>query len=1040
MQAASPEHIYDDILYVEEDAEQSVELSQEARCRVKEGKDGEDSEDGSSDGYLEEEEEEGEEENDLRGTFEDNFDAFVDDWGEEDEFTCAWDRSRSNEASEARGNEAAELRQLSLEVSNTGVKLDGNTTLDTLAVTAGRRRSTLYHTFTQSLLMEAKLHQQQRDNFQRGRLRHAVYVLQRGFSLKKKVEHEKSYKERFLFLSDDLRSLRLAKSGQTRHKAKHIAQLRDGLQMVRAGPTLRHRRDAEQLNFHSTTFTLHVRKGKEGSFSHLGHGGLTGTTPPGPEKVIDIWCSSESHCEEWLKCLPLVVNATVCPEHGPRELIWSEPVGQGAGMEAGGWVEGPRPYLEGLAEELARSSIVYYMDVQQRRLRRRTLRQSAQGRDIGAAVAAAMAVHGEDKSKTPHQRSTDNSSGSQASSNTTAGKGEGQGNHNGSHLQNAMKRMHIEHFLSKAREGHGGGSPSGPGLEPVHPATTAASAAASAAVLLLRPRSLNELLSFHASPTKRPFHAYLREEGAAAALKAFRLIMVYMGDLDAVVQEEEQEPGEEGHLWKSPRPHRPAGGSCTSQNNGSDRLRHHSFSSTASISWPFPGGQTQAPRPFSSPSPSESPQSSFSCSSPASKAGEADGEAQHALLLHLCALGQAPSREPGACLKPHAWMHDLRNELYVAALAQTIQNPDPASCLRGWRLLVAFAHSFMPTDDDLRECLIWHADRACHQYAAPPPLPPASGGGRGSEGGRESKEMRTGGRGLDASGLAYHAYTVFVNTERDLQQPPGRDCASGREGRAAPVGLTVAELDRIQALVIPPTVFDCSLEEVLRKELVVVREGGGGGGGDLPSSEMLLENGNVPLIVQVLIRKFQELEGYEVEGIFRRAAVTERVLAVKQGLEDGSYVVYGTEAVDTTDPMVVADLLKAWLRHLREPLVPLQHYRRALDAGQAQDLAPTLAFLDTVLPKANAATLVYLIHFLNHCAELSQFNQMTPRNLAIVFSPNLLRHPSNDPMLMVQNAENERKFVIQLMRALVSPAEPSPTTASPSVPPLVSSR
>jgi hypothetical protein len=121
----------------------------------------------------------------------------------------------------------------------------------------------------------------------------------------------------------------------------------------------------------------------------------------------------------------------------------------------------------------------------------------------------------------------------------------------------------------------------------------------------------------------------------------------------------------------------------------------------------------------------------------------------------------------------------------------------------------------------------------------------------------------------------------------------------------------------------------------------------------------------------------------------------------------------------------VADLLKIWLRHLSEPLIPMRLYRAALDAGQAKDVKPTLKLLSEVLPPANAATLVYVMHFLNHCAELSQFNQMTLTNLAIVFSPNLLRHPSNDPMLMVQNAENERKFIIQLMQAVVSPSSPS---------------
>lgn len=359
---------------------------------------------------------------------------------------------------------------------------------------------------------------------------------------------------------------------------------------------------------------------------------------------------------------------------------------------------------------------------------------------------------------------------------------------------------------------------------------------------------------------------------------------------------------------------------------------------------------------------------------------------------------------------------------------------------------MAFAHSFMPSDDDLRECLVWHADRACHQYGGAADAAAAVGtsggslsslslgsaeGGGNEGGGKEGGKAGGGGECWNVSGLAYHAFALF----RDMDWEPQGRAGEKEEGGGA-VCVTLAELAEIQCLVVPASVFGCTLEEVLRKELLVARGGGGGervgeseGGEDTPARGLLLESGNVPLILQVLIKKFQQLDGYQVEGIFRRAAHTDVVSGVKKRLEDGSYVVYGAEVIETGDAMVVADLLKTWLRHLSEPLIPMRLYRAALDAGQAKDVKPVLTLLNEMLPPANAATLVYLMHFLNHCAELSQFNQMTLTNLAIVFSPNLLRHPSNDPMLMVQNAENERKFVIQLMQAVARPT--SPSDASP---------
>lgn len=840
-----PPPTYDDILYVEEE---------DAEREGFEYGDGS-SDDGSSEGYPDAEEELlGDED---VGADDDDDDELLD--SEEDSLTGAWDAA------------PARPREESLELSSTCT--EAHNTTDMLEVTPGRRRSTILRSFTQSLMEETKQRQRQHDNFERARLRRAVYVLQRGSGVKKKLENDKNYKDRFLFLSHDLQSLSLAKSEQTRHQAKVFVPLKGGLQAVRGGPTLRHKKDAEQVNFHSTTFSLHLPKGKEGSFSN--HGGYGSA-----EKIIDLWFPSETECEEWLKCLSLVAEALTRPDKGPRELVWSD-------KDGGGWVEGPRHYLDALAEDVAHASIVGYMDQVQKRLRRRTMRRSTNRASLG------------------------------------------RGRNN---INQAMKKMSMNQLLGTTadRTRRGGQH---------------------AAALLLRPRSLGELLSHHAQPIKRAFHLDLSEAAEGQAVKAFRLIMQYMGDLDLSGQEDEGEGGDGDR--PSPRNIVRVGGSAEKLVGA---LRAHSSSNP-----PFGGGGVPAlaPRPKTQ--------------------GEEEAQ-QNALLAQLCGMGQG--------------LEDLRKELYVAVVAQTTHNPDPRSLLRGWQLLVAFAHAFLPADEDLRDCLILHADRACHQY------------------------VQAVGMKENVSGLAYHAYDVFTGVEWEAQG----------KGQS----LTLADLAHIQRKVVPASIFGCSLEEVLRKELVVARTGGGEEGGvvpdELPASGVLLEQGNVPLILQVLIRKFQELNGYEVEGIFRRAAHTDVVSTLKKKLEDGSYVVYGTEVLETADPMVVADLLKIWLRHLAEPLIPMKHYRQALDAGQATDLKLTLKLLKT-LPAANAATLEYLVHFLNHCAELSKWNQMTLTNLSIVMTPNLLRHPSNDPMLMVQNTENERKFVGHLMRAIVSQASPQ----SPSV-------
>jgi Rho GTPase-activating protein 39 len=114
---------------------------------------------------------------------------------------------------------------------------------------------------------------------------------------------------------------------------------------------------------------------------------------------------------------------------------------------------------------------------------------------------------------------------------------------------------------------------------------------------------------------------------------------------------------------------------------------------------------------------------------------------------------------------------------------------------------------------------------------------------------------------------------------------------------------------------------------------------------------------------------------------------------------------------------VVADLMKLWLRSLTEPLVPFSLYERAVEAGRSTDYLMAYKLL-LALPQANAATLKVLMRFLNDCADHSVRSQMNRHNLSLVFSPNLLRCPTNDPAVMMANTEPERKFTAFLLDAV----------------------
>lgn len=867
--------------------------------------------------------------------------------------------------------------------------------------------STAPQGFTETIVESARQQQRARDNFERARLRRAVYVLQRGVCVKKKAEQAKEYKERFCFLAPDCRALLLAKARRTKDRAKLLAALAPGVpvQVQRGPPQLKHKRDAEVAGFAAATFSLRVpgpgavgvavaasasagsaaASAAEGNHN-ASFSSLSGTTGgPGSATVVDLWLPSEAECEEWLRALPVLLEAWAHPAQGPRELVWDAP--------AGAWVEGPRHYVEALAEDLARSSLVTYLEAQQRRLRRRTMRRSlnrnsaalTQSRLAGAGAATALQEHFLQQQLQQHQQM-----------------------HGHNHLNRVNAVLAAKAAAVRARVVEANAA--------ARKRREAAAAGGVGGARLLKPQSLAEMAQFHSTPIERAFHhSELTESGQLQALRAFRLVMQFMGDLPPEEAEGAVAGGAGG-----------AGGEAHGHGHGhgpaaADDGRHASSHPHARLPHvpshrlfgSLTGAAAPPPLPLSRP--------------PSGDGVDEDGWSpqQAALLKQLLQLGQAAE--------------ELRNELYAAAVAQTTEPPTPTSLLRGWQLLAAFARAFPPRDEELRDVVILHADRAtamdgpaAHVYA------PAG-----------------------VSALAHHAYDALLRSAAAASEPattadgwPVLVPASAQQqpqqpqGGAAAVLLSLREVIALQKLTVPASVFGCSLEEVLRKELALARgngdgaahatrhtatgsgsSGGVGGGSSgsttatvgFPPAGALLEQGNVPLVLQALVRRFQELNAYEVEGIFRRAAHTDAVLAARRRLEEGAYVVYGPAAVGTDDPLVVADLIKLWLRQLTEPLIPSRCYAAALDAGRPAvggDTRPALRLLREGLPPANAATLQYLVQFLNHCAELSPVNQMTPTNLCIVMSPNLLRHPSNDPLRMVQNSEGERRFVATLMEAV----------------------
>ncbi|KAI8059247.1 Rho GTPase activation protein [Gongronella butleri] len=147
----------------------------------------------------------------------------------------------------------------------------------------------------------------------------------------------------------------------------------------------------------------------------------------------------------------------------------------------------------------------------------------------------------------------------------------------------------------------------------------------------------------------------------------------------------------------------------------------------------------------------------------------------------------------------------------------------------------------------------------------------------------------------------------------------------------------------------------------------------------------------VPAVVRQLIEHLTE-HGLEKEGLFRKSPSSEELHTVKKQFNYGQAVDLNEHDVD-----VSAALLKVFLRDLPTPVITVDQSLALAstlsakpDESQLQQLREHLAstFKDQVY---EWSLLRYLVPFLGLVAAHADANRMTPHNLAVVFTPNLIR-------------------------------------------------
>ncbi|KAM0259031.1 hypothetical protein ACHAQJ_003530 [Trichoderma viride] len=173
------------------------------------------------------------------------------------------------------------------------------------------------------------------------------------------------------------------------------------------------------------------------------------------------------------------------------------------------------------------------------------------------------------------------------------------------------------------------------------------------------------------------------------------------------------------------------------------------------------------------------------------------------------------------------------------------------------------------------------------------------------------------------------------------------------------------------------------------------------------------EHRQIPSVVTRCIEEV-ELRGMDQEGIYRKSGGNSQINMVKDGFDK-------SENYDISDPdldiAAVTSVLKQYFRKLPNPLLTFDVYERVLESNAIADEAERCSHLHKVfdsMPQAHRDCLEFLMFHLHRVAIREPENLMSPKNLAVVFAPTIMRDLSIEREMTDMHAKNLAvQFVIE---------------------------
>eukprot|EP01087_Luapelamoeba_hula_P008534 TRINITY_DN2134_c0_g1_i4.p1 TRINITY_DN2134_c0_g1~~TRINITY_DN2134_c0_g1_i4.p1 ORF type:complete len:881 (-),score=144.54 TRINITY_DN2134_c0_g1_i4:21-2663(-) len=187
--------------------------------------------------------------------------------------------------------------------------------------------------------------------------------------------------------------------------------------------------------------------------------------------------------------------------------------------------------------------------------------------------------------------------------------------------------------------------------------------------------------------------------------------------------------------------------------------------------------------------------------------------------------------------------------------------------------------------------------------------------------------------------------------------------------------------------------FGSSLDELMQKQ------------------EKIAPDMKVPMCMEVIIKALYNLKGPETEGIFRVPCGLAELELSRANFNNGDYSVMGMR-----DAHLPACLLKLWLRELADAPIPAFYYNYAINCRD--DAQSRWAVIES-LPLVNQNVITRLFDILYDLSKYQAKTKMDINNLAMIFSPCLLRCPSTDPFVVIECLPREGTFVTRVLHDYV---------------------